>query len=116
MAQQPPIMTDIQSPAGLTLFGWGSADVGQLGLGGIEQHQVTVPTEIKLFQGRDLQAVACSQDHTLFAVDGVYSCGGDDHGKLGQRKSHKRPGKLCTNPSVELGVAHFRFSTKLFLK
>ncbi|KAI0228426.1 putative E3 ubiquitin-protein ligase HERC4 [Lamellibrachia satsuma] len=80
------------------LFCWGSTSHGQLGLGGIEEEQIFSPRQLHAFDDRQVQEIACGQEHTLFLLeDGMlYSCGNNDTCQLGHSKSRTRPETIDT--------------------
>ncbi|VEL19960.1 unnamed protein product [Protopolystoma xenopodis] len=74
-----------------SLFLWGSSEDGQLGLGGIEIGQITMPT---LFNPKEtpssifeagISKVACGYKHTLLLTKygEVFSCGSNEFRQLG---------------------------------
>ena len=76
---------------------WGSTKFGQLGLGGIEEEIIPVPTTNKYFnfdQQKRVKQVACGFNHTLFLLDdgAVYSCGNNDFEQLAHSGPRKKPG------------------------
>ena len=81
---------------------WGSMVHGQLGLGGIEEEQISLPRELPVFRGRQVTCLGCGPQHTLFILrDGtVYSCGNNDWGQLGHNKTRKRPGTLILQSTL----------------
>ncbi|XP_019619950.1 PREDICTED: probable E3 ubiquitin-protein ligase HERC4 isoform X1 [Branchiostoma belcheri] len=81
------------SMAAATLFCWGAARNGELGLGGIEEDVILAPKEQPFAVTKTLREVSCGRQHTVFvlAEGTVYTCGSNDYGQLGQDKGHKRP-------------------------
>ncbi|KAI8521409.1 putative E3 ubiquitin-protein ligase herc4 [Branchiostoma belcheri] len=79
--------------AAATLFCWGAARNGELGLGGIEEDVILAPKEQPFAVTKTLREVSCGRQHTVFvlAEGTVYTCGSNDYGQLGQDKGHKRP-------------------------
>ena len=78
---------------------FGSTKFGQLGLGGIEQDQLTNPIENKFFdKHKRCKQVACGYFHTLFLIDDgtVYSCGNNDFSQLGHDGSTTRPERITS--------------------
>ena len=75
---------------------WGSTKYGELGLGGIEEEIIQIPTENKFFEKKRLKQIACGYHHTLFLLeDGtLYSCGSNDFEQLGHDGSRKKPEQI----------------------
>ena len=73
---------------------WGNHQQGQLGLGGIEDEQISHPIEVTKMSQHEVISIACGIEHTLFLVSNgtVYSCGGNECGQLGHEKSCRNPG------------------------
>ena len=80
-----------------SLYCWGSTSRGQLGLGGIEEEQITTPTELKFCHGRRIRSIVCGEQHSvLLSQSGsVYACGCNDYGQLGLSTATKKPGNYC---------------------
>lgn len=95
-----------RSPHNSTVFAWGSHKDGQLGLGGIEEAQMLIPTELTTFCNRPIKHIACGQEHTIFVMeDGtVYTCGNNDRGQLGHGKTKKKPGRLWSKQILSEAV------------
>ncbi|XP_078576873.1 putative E3 ubiquitin-protein ligase HERC4 isoform X2 [Branchiostoma floridae x Branchiostoma japonicum] len=76
-----------------TMFCWGAARNGELGLGGIEEDVILAPKEQPFGATKAMREVSCGRQHTVFvlAEGTVYTCGSNDYGQLGQDKGHKRP-------------------------
>ena len=83
------------------MLSWGRALSGQLGLGGIEDEFVSVPTRNKRLGNHKVLQVASELRHTLILLENgcVLSCGKNDSGQLGQDKCCLRPG-VCVRESV----------------
>ncbi|XP_066303816.1 probable E3 ubiquitin-protein ligase HERC4 isoform X3 [Branchiostoma lanceolatum] len=81
------------SMAVATMFCWGAARNGELGLGGIEEDVILAPKEQPFGATKAMREVSCGRQHTVFVLtEGtVYTCGSNDYGQLGQDKGHKRP-------------------------
>lgn len=68
------------------MYGWGSNECGQLGLGSIENNiKVLAPCEIVSLKGHSIQSISCGEDFTVVATgEGqVYSAGNGCEGRLG---------------------------------
>ena len=95
-----PIPANIMSAVDsldVTVFGWGMTSHGQLGVGGVEEEQVCLPKVIGTLRNQPVKKIACGREHTLFEVDGLLSCGNNDHGQLGQQQTSKKPGTSLIN-------------------
>ncbi|XP_034137054.1 probable E3 ubiquitin-protein ligase HERC4 isoform X1 [Drosophila guanche] len=77
----------------MALYCWGDTSHGQLGLGGIEDDQILVPSKIPWMPDSAVEQIACGHRHTLFltANGKVYACGSNDHYQLGHELPTKRP-------------------------
>uniref|UniRef100_B4N542 GK20388 n=1 Tax=Drosophila willistoni TaxID=7260 RepID=B4N542_DROWI len=77
----------------MDLFCWGNASHGQLGMGGIEDEQILIPSQIPWKPDAPLRQIACGHRHTLFltANGKVYACGNNDQAQLGHNLPTKRP-------------------------
>lgn len=76
------------------MYCWGKSVNGELGLGGIEEEQISAPRELVILSGNSsVRTIACGENHTMFLLDDgrVYSCGSNDLGQLGHTKSRKKP-------------------------
>ena len=78
------------------MFAWGKASDGQLGLGGIEEPLLPLPKWNKHVGNRRIKEIACGKNHTVILLEdgGVFSCGSNDVGQLGQDTSTTRPGRI----------------------
>ena len=106
---------------------WGSTKYGQLGLGGIEEEIILMPTPNKYFDAAAnsnsninnnisnnklrLKQIACGFNHTLFLLDDgtLYSSGSNDFEQLGHDKSRKKPeliGALETQYIMQIAAGH----------
>ncbi|XP_017135160.2 probable E3 ubiquitin-protein ligase HERC4 isoform X1 [Drosophila miranda] len=88
----------------MALYCWGDASHGQLGLGGIENEQILLPSQIEFKPDSPVQQIACGHRHTLFltANGQVYACGNNDHHQLGHELPTKRPRMSPFIPIPEL--------------
>ncbi|XP_034481050.1 probable E3 ubiquitin-protein ligase HERC4 isoform X1 [Drosophila innubila] len=77
----------------MDLYCWGNTSRGQLGLGGIEDEQILVPSKIPWQPDSAVQQIACGHRHTLFLTSSgkVYACGSNDYSQLGHELPTKRP-------------------------
>ncbi len=77
-----------------TVYCWGKASSGQLGLGGIDHVGVDLPTELTSLHMKEISDVACGENHTIvgFSSGHAESCGDNDYGQLGHDKSRRRLG------------------------
>jgi len=83
-------------PVSLGMFCWGNTANGELGLGGIEDHQILMPRELSFQDVDQVQHVACGKYHTVLVTrsGSVFSCGSNDYGQLGHEKHQKRLEKV----------------------
>ncbi|XP_054285164.1 probable E3 ubiquitin-protein ligase HERC4 isoform X2 [Macrosteles quadrilineatus] len=83
-------------PVPLEMFCWGNTANGELGLGGIEDHQVLAPRELTFTDVNQVKYVACGKYHTVLVTNSgsVFSCGSNDFGQLGHDKQQKRLEKV----------------------
>ncbi|XP_011296686.1 probable E3 ubiquitin-protein ligase HERC4 isoform X3 [Fopius arisanus] len=74
------------------MFCWGSTVHGELGLGGIEDENIRVPTEVSFAKAIQVAEISCGENYTvLMTTDGhLYSCGNNDYGQLGHLQPRKR--------------------------
>ena len=96
------------------VYGWGSNNYGQLGLG--DSDAETQPTPIKL--GKKIKYVACGLHFTIFLTDDgeVYGCGDGTQGQLGLGNVGRidYPQKIPNLPSIHqvaVGRRHSLFLT-----
>jgi len=95
-----------------TLFCCGDANHGQLGLDlkALKNFdRVCTPTELTVFKGKNIMAVACGKYHTLFLVDGiVYACGHNREGQIGNGNTENayKPVKLGLNNCISVSAWH----------
>jgi len=85
---------EIRNEVPIVVYCWGNMAHGQLGLGGIEEEQISEPRELTALTDKRVTDVACGVYHTVFLLKSgvVYSCGNNDHGQLGHDKARSRPG------------------------
>nr|XP_018911277.1 PREDICTED: probable E3 ubiquitin-protein ligase HERC4 isoform X2 [Bemisia tabaci] len=76
----------------IMMYCWGNTSNGELGLGGIEEDNVLVPTQSDFKEARYIKQVACGRTHTLVLTNSgqVYSCGNNDHNQLGHSNIQTR--------------------------
>ncbi|XP_045467862.1 probable E3 ubiquitin-protein ligase HERC4 isoform X2 [Harmonia axyridis] len=75
------------------MFVWGSTVHGELGVGGVETEQISIPEKLDWCHAGTIKNTALGDYHTLLlTTDGkVYSCGDNDYGQLGHEFPRKRP-------------------------
>jgi len=73
------------------MYSWGSASNGELGLGGLEDTNVTLPTSLT-FNQTQVESMSAGGRHSLMLSEGgeLYSCGSNDFGQLGREGSQTR--------------------------
>ena len=74
------------------MFSWGVAINGELGLGGLENAHVSIPTKVPFSSTARVSMVAPGGRHCLMLTDKgeLYSCGSNDFGQLGREGSQTR--------------------------
>ncbi|XP_046382187.1 probable E3 ubiquitin-protein ligase HERC4 isoform X2 [Haliotis rufescens] len=96
-----------------TVYCWGKANAGQLGLGPIDHASVDSPKQLHSLQAKDICDVCCGGNHTIVGfTDGTaHSCGDNDYGQLGHEKSRMKLEQIDTLRSqhvirVKAGSSH----------
>jgi len=89
-------VAEVRNGAPSVVYCWGNMAHGQLGLGGIEEEQISEAREVSALNDKHVIDVTCGVHHTVFLLKtGVlYSCGNNDRGQLGHDKARRRPGVL----------------------
>ena len=67
------------------MFSWGRCDNGQLGLGGIQDEEISVPRNVQeLPNDLILHDVKAGESHTLIlSSEGkIFTCGSNEHGQV----------------------------------
>lgn len=67
------------------MFSWGRCDNGQLGLGGIQDEEISVPRNVQeLPSDLILDDVKAGESHTLIlSSEGkIFTCGSNEHGQV----------------------------------
>lgn len=85
--------SDNTGPAEQSIYCWGQADNGELGLGDSHDQQSVIITPVSpaFPQSTVVKYVSCGRFHTLLITDSgqVYSCGNNEYGQLGHDKNNK---------------------------
>ncbi|XP_048383534.1 probable E3 ubiquitin-protein ligase HERC3 isoform X4 [Stegostoma tigrinum] len=79
------------------LLCWGHTNLGQLGLGDVQENIVVQPRMSSFFSGKTVREVSCGRYHTAFVLqDGsVYTCGSNIWGQLGHEKAGYSPEQVA---------------------
>jgi len=76
----------------LDMFSWGGASNGELGLGGLEDAHITIPSKVPFTPTTKVVMVAPGGRHSLMLTDKgeIFSCGSNDFGQLGREGGQTR--------------------------
>jgi len=76
----------------LAMFSWGGASNGELGLGGLEDAHIAIPSRVPFTPTAKVVLVAPGGRHSLMLTDKgeLFSCGSNDLGQLGREGGQTR--------------------------
>lgn len=99
------------------MLAFGSTVNGELGLGGIDEEQISSPRHLHIPTGSAIVQVSCGYDHTLFCTEtgSVLSCGSNERGQLAQQITCRKPSlvEALDSYSVRCVCAGDKFSLAL---
>lgn len=80
----------------ISIFAFGSADQGQLGIDPLENDFYCYAHKVVRFSSSEVDKISCGFDHTLFLLKNgkLYSCGNNEYKKLGHDCDKNKPNQV----------------------